>query len=689
MVNISDELKLLYKNDKFPISQRIAAKELNLSFASLGLNIGTDQFATDKGDFELTESICNEDQIKFGKCNTSVVKFTLADVTQDIKNKEFNITQTVFDEDNLPHNIPLGYFTVDSAIKQDDLRFKDIIAYDRMKKVDVDVADWYNSLTLPMTLAAFRTSFLTYVGLTEDTNNLPMSNDTMTVERTIEPSSISGREVIEAIEEINGCFGHINRSGKFTHIILGGRYDIYPSETLYPSDNLYPGYKTDPLGTANFRTVEFEEYISKPIEKLQIRQEADDIGAIVGNGSNTYVIEGNFLVYGKSPAELEIIATNAFGNIAYREYRPYECESIGLPYLEVGDIVVFNTTDNTVGSYVFNRVLTGIQVLRDEFKAAGTEELVQNFSVNREIKQLKGKYALIKKDVEGVSVQVGDLEENTQAQFDITAEQLLLKVDTNGVISAINLTSEEAKVQANKITLEGIVTANSYFKVLLDGSIEAVNGKFSGTLYSPTMNGGDIIGSNITSTLWGGGTDYSTYDEINITGGVMRCQRTVYTSSGQTKTYSTTLTYGSLDINRIYAISIGSSSRHVTEGYYTSLDADYADIDDIRTGGRKLNKIYKDTSTTPNNLYVTLDSSQNFRPSEASGTIFNLGSDSYPWTTLHVKAISHKSGGDWGMFGATPTSKRSISTLSTGATLSEVITKVNAMISANQAYGIN
>lgn len=80
------------------------------------------------------------------------------------------------------------------------------------------------------------------------------------------------------------------------------------------------------------------------------------------------------------------------------------------------------------------------------------------------------------------------------------------KVDEDEVIAAINLTSEEAKINAGKITLEGIVTANENFKVLEDGSIEAVNGKFSGNIYLDDGNlviGGDGLLTNLKFTSTG------------------------------------------------------------------------------------------------------------------------------------------------------------------------------------------
>ena len=78
------------------------------------------------------------------------------------------------------------------------------------------------------------------------------------------------------------------------------------------------------------------------------------------------------------------------------------------------------------------------------------------------------------------------------------ANQIASKVsqtDYNGntLASLINQTADQVTIQANRIKLEGLVTANNNFKVLPDGSIEAVNAKLSGSItatrmVSPTNN---------------------------------------------------------------------------------------------------------------------------------------------------------------------------------------------------------
>jgi len=68
-------------------------------------------------------------------------------------------------------------------------------------------------------------------------------------------------------------------------------------------------------------------------------------------------------------------------------------------------------------------------------------------------------------------------------------------VSKDGIVSAINLSEETAQIKANKIQLEGVVTVNGNFKVGLDGSIEAHNGKFSGDIEAAKISGSHIYSS--------------------------------------------------------------------------------------------------------------------------------------------------------------------------------------------------
>lgn len=61
-----------------------------------------------------------------------------------------------------------------------------------------------------------------------------------------------------------------------------------------------------------------------------------------------------------------------------------------------------------------------------------------------------------------------------------TADANTLWVKKDGIISAINQTAESVTIDAERINLNGAITANGYFKIGLDGSMEAVNASITG-----------------------------------------------------------------------------------------------------------------------------------------------------------------------------------------------------------------
>lgn len=654
MLSISETLKNIYRNDLFPFADSVTPKDLVIYFPALELTIETDQIVDDS--FVLNESLCSEEELAFGSCEASKIKLTLADVEHNLKGQWFTIEQVIDGFDP----VPLGVYKVDSCKEQDNLRFKDIIAYDKLKDTDIDVSNWYNSLfstgNETYTLAQFRTSLLTYLGIEEDTSNLPLPNDSMVVTKTIEPTQISGRVVLKACEEINGCFGHIGRDGKFKHVILQPAYGLYPAETLYPAEDLYPVAENDTSvahesiiddTVSRYRSVIFEEYTVKEIDKLIIRSEEDDIGAITGTGSNAYVIQGNFLVFGKSASELEQIARNAFGNMAKRPYRPYEADSIGLPYVEVGDTLEF-ALDNPVTGYVLQRTLTGIQALQDKYIAEGNEEREQNFGINNEIIQLQGKVTRIKKDVEGVSVEVEDLANDTASKFTQTAELIELRVEKNGVISAINQSAEEIKISANKINLQGYVTITS---LTTPGAVEIDGGNLkAGTViadevradwvYAGAINASQIKAGTISGNRISGGTISGVTIVSSGTNGYLEIDGAYIRGRNNSGTITLDIHPSGIIVNAINCTTLNGYAP-ITKGNIGSQSVAYASS----AGSASLASSAFELTSGTRRAYISVN--DNFIP---TSSIMYIGSSGNPWA------------GGYGVSGWTTTSDERLKT---------------------------
>ena len=69
------------------------------------------------------------------------------------------------------------------------------------------------------------------------------------------------------------------------------------------------------------------------------------------------------------------------------------------------------------------------------------------------------------------------------------------KVDKKNIISEINQSAETVSISASKINLNGVVTANGYFKIQKDGSMEATSGKIGG---ATILEDGIYIGGYLT-----------------------------------------------------------------------------------------------------------------------------------------------------------------------------------------------
>ena len=487
MIDVSEEIKDLY---------RCAAnsKSLNINFAGMNLSIGNEKIFYES--MGITESICENEELTFGDCNAAEFKITVADIPQDLNGETFTVTQIL---DNNPDMVmPLGTYTVKSCKRQSDRRFKDIIAYDDMVKLDRDVTAWYNSRPWPVKLKSLRESLLVYCGIAYEPQDLP--NDDVLINKTIRPSSMNGRDVMKRICELNGGFGHITRQNKFKVITLAG-LGLYPSETLYPSEDLFPAESGEIIdGSSSGATYRpestYEDYICRAIDQLRIRTGEDDTGVVVNNGTagtNEYIVQGNFLISDKSTAELTQIAEALFLVIKNKYYRPHNMVITGLPYLEVGDSILINTRDDVIESFIFSRTLTGIQALKDSLSATGYEYRQNKVGLDVQISQLEQTTSVIQEDIEeieefngetlvslkkledGIAAEVSratEAEGQLSAQINITAEEVSSKVTKGDVVSEINQSAEAIVLMANRL----IVKSNDFS---LDGD---GNAEFSGVI---------------------------------------------------------------------------------------------------------------------------------------------------------------------------------------------------------------
>lgn len=500
MLQVADKVKELYKADSTP-------KRLMLEFYRSGeaepfLNIDDSEHIMGES-LEISEALCSDENMEFGSCEATQLKITLVDVTENIKDAILVATHIITDDTGTEYQVPLGRYIIQSADKQSNRQYRDIVALDYMSKFDINVVDWYNALDFPLTLKDFRASLCAHIGVEEEVpEELP--NDEMLVEKTVDTDELIGRNVLIACEQANGVFGHFDRSGVLQHIYLQPNDRLIPAEDLYPASSLYPmvpGEMNDQIFDEQLDpylliSCSFEEYAVKSIEKVRIRQQDGDVGAFYGDGTHAYTIEGNFLLYGKTAVELTETAKNLYGMVSGRIYIPFTSESKGLPYVNVGDTIRFEFGSDHLVSYIVKRNLKGIYALRDSFSATGEEIRSADSSVNDEIIQLKGKAAFLKKSVDEVSVNLIDLEKSVESWVKVTASAIELMVKKGEVSAQISIESGGVSITGDRFSW---TSTNS--SLTSDGTLKCKNGEFNGKITAKTgyIGGFTISGNKLIS----------------------------------------------------------------------------------------------------------------------------------------------------------------------------------------------
>lgn len=388
--------------------------------------------------FELEETLCSESDLTFGSCESNCIKLVLRGIPS-ILGKEIVVSEEITGSGLDP--FIYGKYVVTSDVPTSDKTKREITAYDSMYGIlNCDVKSWYSSLSFPMSLRQFRDSFFSYVGIGQVDASL--ANDGIVINKTLvttnsdsntitSETTISGKKVITAICEINGCFGNINRDGKFEYVILDSITSaLYPSENLYPSDEVFPSDSNAESMTGRYIEFDYENFQTRNITQLEIRNSNESSGEIVGKAGNNYVISGNFLVSDKNGDDLRRIADNILQVISKASFTPVKSSNcVGNPCLMLGDPIRFNTSREIIETYILQRTLSGIQAKRDSFVSSGNEYYSEKVnSVKNEIDSLKGKANNLERTAEHTLSELSDLDKNTSSRFEQTANAITAEV---------------------------------------------------------------------------------------------------------------------------------------------------------------------------------------------------------------------------------------------------------------------
>lgn len=537
-----------------------------------GLVIRNSNIASEN--MSLEESLCSEQNLKFGCCEASCFKVRLLECNHSFLGEWLDVTQTIYtDEDGYllledggylltedGFRIQLesadafskyGRFKVYSDKPTNDRMWRDLVCYDAMFDIlNADMLPWYNTLTFPMTLKALRDSFFTYLDIPQQTTTLV--NDSFQTEGGfLVDGQLSGKTIINAICELNGVFGHISHEGVFEYISL-------PTSDTIALDWYYDG------------TGAYEGYVVEQITGVRAIGSDADAGTTVGTTDNVYIVNNNPLIYGtEGTPGLETALTNLLNAIKDITYRPFNVTTYGNPMLPIGTNLVINTRDQTINSFVMQRALKGIQALKDTYKAVGEEKQPDDVnSLQSQIIRSRGKTHEMEVDVNQLKSTINNPDTGVVSVLEQTVERIVMKVDDNGNIVQVQLGKDpdDPSATAFKVSADNIdfiangvmnLTANRIGINATNFSIDKDTGKIN-------CNGGTIGGFTIGNTsILNGMTSLSdtTHDGVYIgTDGIALGKGSFkVTKAGAVTTSNLTISGGSITLGSTFSVTNAGS----------------------------------------------------------------------------------------------------------------------------------
>lgn len=426
----------------------------------------------------------------------------------------------------------IGIYTCEKPEKDGGNKYK-VTAYDNITKLDIDVANWLNSLNFPITIEAFANSLAAKCGLTF--KNVPPINGDYPVQAFTANSS-TGRDLMKMVAQATGCFIRAAANGELEYawyvtnsellIATNKSKSLRFHKTAYDKENkILRDRQVVKLRTADVvyqpestpyfsGQLTFSDFTVTAIDKVQVKQSDDDVGVIYpadAAGANALVISGNKLLVTDSDATLRPYVKNLYDRLNNMVYVP--CSNIQTPEtldIRAGDIVTV-----TDGKRKFVTWITSIKRSgnRCTFESVGsinrnTTTTVNNAKYNSKQKILEisatvdgltVKAEQTTKDIRGLSTQYTQLKQ-TFDKFELTA------VTDGNVRSKFALDQTSVTIESGTITFKGgtLVVDSDNFKLKQDGTVSITGTLTSQTTYSKAIVGdGEItLSQKVASGEW-------------------------------------------------------------------------------------------------------------------------------------------------------------------------------------------
>lgn len=252
---------------------------------------------------------------------------------------------------------------------------------------------------------------------------------------------------------------------------------------LYPSDNLYPADDLFPMGDSRISVIDKDN--NETVYELGVtdvlRQNGEVYDEFVLENGQAKVIrrindDGSI----KTTDELYFSDDLYMGDTLYlKGNKEEEIEDLG----ELK--ITLNEGTNTIKILNYSAEITAKYVIKSDYVDVFATKVEMNSSIEQTAEKIESNVSKTYQTLEDAKTQYSNIKQTTD---EITTE-VGKKVGENEIISKINQTAEDLTIDANRININGTVSANGNFKVDTNGNMECVNAKIN-------VQGGENTGSS-------------------------------------------------------------------------------------------------------------------------------------------------------------------------------------------------
>ena len=347
---------------------------------------------------------------------------------------------TLFRTDTLTGTeTPVGIFLAEKPVKTSANVCK-VTAYDRMTLLDKTLSPWLKAhqKDFPLALTAFIQQVCAQCGVSLADDALDgLPNGSYRV-RAFYADDLTGRQLIQWAAQAACRYARINTDGKLTfswYTAPEAVWSLGPGAQAARTQLRLAGQTLRTAAGMVWRFgqrqaayrqsgLTYEEYVTAPLDKVQIRQSDSDVGVIYppdAAGTNALVLQGNLLLTTDSAEELWPVAQQIFAGMQGLCYTPLTVElpaEAGVCPAPGQQLAVRDAYGQQHDVCLMRRTTAGQKMT---LEATGNARRDGTTAVNnRTYRDLNGKMLEIQTSVDGLSVKASELAGNyTELNLDV------------------------------------------------------------------------------------------------------------------------------------------------------------------------------------------------------------------------------------------------------------------------------